>query len=71
MFELNQQSSEHYTVDVGDNTIGEVYREVDGFYVFAFTDEPHLGCFPTYFFKFVYDSLCKLNLEWQRECENI
>ena len=63
MFSLNKQSAEYYTVDLKLNSIGEIYREVDGYYVFAFLTPGH-GCYSEYFFQFVADNLQKLNAEW-------
>lgn len=68
MFTLNKQGRSYYTVDLPNlKTIGEIYMEVDGFYVFAFTNKTVSGCFNEYFFTFVSRSLEQLNSEWKKQ----
>jgi hypothetical protein len=69
MFTLNKRGPNYYTVDTTKfNTVGEIYREVDGFYVFAFLEQP-IGCFPEYFFTFVSNALESLNDKWKEQCQ--
>jgi hypothetical protein len=61
MFVLTKQSDEYYTVDVSSNrSIGEIYKEVGGNFVFSFLDDPK-GYFCEYFFTFVAENLKRLN----------
>jgi hypothetical protein len=61
MFTLNKRGPNYYTVDITKfNTVGEIYREVDGYFVFAFTDITG-GYFSEHFFRFVFNALESLN----------
>jgi hypothetical protein len=61
MFHLRNQ--EHgYLVFHGDMPIGNIYKEVDGYYVFNFTGGD--GCYPQEFFFYVGEELMKLNQDW-------
>ncbi len=66
MFTLSKKGNEYYTVDTATKTVGEIYREVDGFFVFAFTSQTVTGCFAEYFFTFVSKSLQSLNDDWAK-----
>lgn len=68
MFTLNKRGSEYYTVDTPNfRSIGEIYREVEGYFVFAFLT-PLEGCFAEYFFTFVSEHLQSLNDKWKAQC---
>lgn len=56
MFELK----DNYVYSPNGKRIGEVYQEIDGFYVFSFLNETR-GCFPQEFFSFVARTLLELN----------
>ena len=63
MFKLEKQGAGCFHVNTNKRTIGEIYKEVDGCYVFAFVDIP-TGCFSEDFFAFVNRSLTDLNAEY-------
>jgi len=69
MFEMKKQSPDYFQINVKNGkSIGEIYKECDGFYVFAFTDTPR-GCFAEHFFDYVGTRLKELNAEWLAETE--
>ena len=51
---------------VSGKLLGILYKEVDGFFVFAFPNgTSQTGCFPEHFFTSVSDKLKEINAEWE------
>ena len=67
MFKLEKHESGFYQVNTNKRTIGEIYKEVDGFYVFAFVNSKVAGYLPEEFFTFVSENLKELNAGWAKE----
>ena len=55
-----------------ERSIGDIYMEVDGYYVFAFDskDEQRGGFLPSWFFKGIHDKLEEMNKAWDAEILN-
>jgi hypothetical protein len=66
MYTLNKRGSEYYTVDLPRfETIGEIFKENGGSFVFAFTSDTTKNSLPEYFFVFVSKHLEVLNKKLQ------
>jgi len=69
MFEMIKQSPDYFQINTKTGkSVGEIYKECDGLYVFSFTDTPR-GCFAGHFFNFVGTRLKELNAEFLAETE--
>lgn len=51
-------------------TIGSIYKEVDGYYVFVFVSNTRHGFFEAGFFRFLADKLDEMNKEWNDIVQN-
>ena len=58
-----------FEVFANKTVVGEIYQEVDGFYVFIFVGATQ-GYFPQEFFTFVSDELRTLNKAWEKDIED-
>lgn len=67
---LKSNTRDAYLVRYANNKvhIGEIFKEVDGFYVFEFSLKRQLvGVFNQRFFKVMSDKLYELNKDWEEE----
>ena len=66
-FKMSKQSPDYFQINTDTGkSVGEIYKECDGLYVFAFTGT---GCFAEHFFNFVGTRLKELNAEFLAETE--
>jgi len=72
IFKTLENSETHFTIWYNNRGIGDIYKEVDGFYVFIFdTSKPITGCFSEEFFRYVAKKLNGLNKDWNNIIEGI